>query len=202
MIYIQHRVNLPGDLERLDPSLGVEIDLRSQVDEPGKLHLSHDPWSRGADFEEWLLQFRNSGLKGPIILNTKEDGLEQVIMDRLQAAGLTNWFFLDTALPTLRRQALVLGRNCFAVRLSSVEPWESVAAFAGKVDWVWVDCFDGVPMPVEQVRQAASAFRVCLVSPELQGCPLDKLPEFQSLLPCASAICTKNPAAWRQLAEG
>ena len=40
------------------------------------LHLSHDPWVKGEDFESWLRVFRDKGQSGVLILNTKEDGLE------------------------------------------------------------------------------------------------------------------------------
>ena len=101
-VFIKHRANKIIDLEGVLPEWGVEIDLRCvSVDAPGCLHLSHDPWVRGEDFSAWIDAFLEKKIKGPIILNTKEDGLEQTCINILNEAGIQNFFFLDTTFPTL-----------------------------------------------------------------------------------------------------
>ncbi len=64
-----------------------------------------------------------------------------------------------------------------------------------------MDCFDGEPLPVEIVRDASEGFRVCLVSPELQGAPREAIPRFADLLPFADAVCTRHPEDWGRLPE-
>jgi hypothetical protein len=110
-IFIRHRVNAIADLSRVDPAWGVEIDLRSDVAAPGNIHLSHDPWKRGDDFGPWLDEFKKRGITGPIILNTKEDGLEETLIGAMKQAGIESFFFLDTALPTLVRWTIGNGER-------------------------------------------------------------------------------------------
>jgi hypothetical protein len=199
VLYFRHRVNEAAALAGLDPSWGAEIDLRSDLGAPGHLHLSHDPWRRGEPFEVWLRSFRARGLRGPAILNTKEDGLEERALELCRQEGVANLLFLDTALPTLIKW---IGRGegeRFFVRVSRDEPVEAARAFRGKVRWAWVDCFDGDPMPAAEVAKLAPDFRICLVSPELQGRSLDEVARFGELFALAQGVCTKDPARWRAL---
>ena len=71
-----HRVNTISALEKVEPSYGVEIDLRTKG---GNLILSHDPFAEGELFSEWLKYWRGQSL----ILNVKEDALENSILQYL-----------------------------------------------------------------------------------------------------------------------
>lgn len=194
--FIRHRINTASELLKVDPAHGVEIDIRSDVDQPGRLHLSHDPWQKGEDFEHWLSVYATRRHAGPIAVNTKEDLLEDAVLEALRRFKVTSFFFVDTPLPTLVRRCWQQNEPHFAVRLSLVEKSDQVSAFEGKADWVWVDCFDRKPVGVEEVERLAGKFKICLVSPELHGgCALDIEP-FRSLLPYADAICTKDPSQW------
>jgi hypothetical protein len=75
MIYIQHRINTLEQLEDLNPEFGAEIDLRSDP-MSGELYLHHDAFVKGVSFSDWIALFAKRGIRGPLILNTKEDGLE------------------------------------------------------------------------------------------------------------------------------
>lgn len=197
MQFIRHRINRIRELEELDLQYGAEIDLRSDVGTSGQLHLSHDPWVRGDDFEAWLALYAERGIAGPLILNTKEDGLEERIFAMLAKAKIDNFFFLDTALPTLVKWMAVGKGASFAVRCSAFEPPDAALKLAGEArPWAWVDCFGGEPLPVEAVRRLLPRFRICLVSPELQGQPLSRIDEFLTLGSLAEAICTKQPGEW------
>jgi hypothetical protein len=194
--FLRHRVNRIADLDGLDPSWGAEIDLRSDPCRPGAIHLSHDPWTSGDDFAAWAVRAVARGLAGPVLLNTKEDGLEARALEIAAAAGLRDVCFLDTALPTLVQWTLVCGDPRFAVRLSVHEPLAALAPFRGRAAWAWVDCFDAQPLSAAVVAAARADFRVCLVSPELQGGGVGDLDRFAALWPLADAVCTKDPAAW------
>jgi len=194
-------MNQVEDLESVDSSHGVEIDLRSVVDVQDCIHLSHDAWVIGDDFEVWLDRFQELDIKGPIILNTKEDGLEERVIRMLGSRGIDNWFFLDTTIPTLVEWSLNRGEDRFALRLSRYEPDACLSSFRGKVRWIWVDCFAGTPVPAENLAEAAEGFKVCLVSPELQGSRSGAVDAFADLLPGADAICTKDPQAWNRLID-
>lgn len=194
---VLHRVNTLDQLNHLSPGWGAEIDLRSDVSSPGKLHLSHDPWSKGQDFEPWLKIFAQ-GQRGPLILNTKEDGLESRCLELLNQFGIQNYFFLDTALPTLVKQTHSIKNPNFAVRFSQWEPEAQLEKFVGLAKWVWIDCFDGVlRLPLSE--GLLSRFQVCLVSPELQGFPKEKISEFNQRLAGRNYfVCTKFPELWNQ----
>ena len=189
--FVLHRCNTKSSLSQVQPDWGVEIDLRSDLAKSKSLHLSHEPWEKGEDFDEWLEEFRRKKIAGPIILNTKEDGLEKAILEKIQAHGITNYFFLDTALPTLVKWTTQ--NNNFAVRLSAYEPEEFVQKFKGRCDWVWVECFEKKPISEDVIQKIHNDFKICLVSPELQGGDESDLKKFSSLLNLnPELICTKK----------
>jgi hypothetical protein len=197
-LYIKHRVNILSELKKVENSWGVEIDLRSDVRRPGHLHLSHDPWFQGPDFEVWLKQFKKQQIRGPIILNTKEDGLERSVLALMRKYQIEKYFFLDTAFPTLIRWSLLNRNKNFALRMSKYESRLSLNPFIGKVSWVWVDCFGGKPVSKNEINKLSSKFKVCLVSPELQGQPVFAIKKFMSLKGLCDAICTKRPDLWEK----
>lgn len=200
MLYIQHRVNRTEDLENLqDLNLGVEIDLRSDVANVGSIHLSHDPWSRGVDFESWLKVWVRKGFGGPLILNTKEDGLEAKALEQLKLKKVENFFFLDTTQPTLVKWTCQKNEKRFAVRLSRYEPVEFALKFVDKAEWAWIDCFDTNPLDASMLKPLHGKLKLCMVSPELQGGSETDFGRFKSIASQCDAICTKNAAAWSSL---
>ncbi|MCB0370056.1 MAG: hypothetical protein KDD45_11690, partial [Bdellovibrionales bacterium] len=170
MQYIAHRINWLNDLKRLPEGMGAEIDLRSWGEE---IHMDHDAFKKGESFSdflrEWVVKKR-----GTLILNMKEDGLENGVMESLHRFGIEDYFFLDLPFPTVVRMALNEEISSLAVRVSEFEPLELALNLKGKIDWVWVDCFSGEP-PSEELLRALSGFKICLVSPELQKYPLQQI---------------------------
>ncbi|MCX6131990.1 MAG: hypothetical protein NTX25_23405 [Proteobacteria bacterium] len=197
MIIVEHRINTIEQLLNIDPLHGAEIDLRSDPNS-GRIYLHHDPFSPGESLEDWLNVFAERKVAGPLILNTKEDGLEERVLFALHQREIENFFFLDTCLPTLVKWTARESR--FACRLSAYEPVESALPFIGKADWLWVDCFAGCPLPFETLNKICSYFKVCLVSPELHGI-LQMAPEFLRLRNLADAVCTKSPSQWEAASE-
>ena len=190
---IRHRVNQIEKLNEHNTTWGAEIDLRSDVTRPKKIHLSHDAWVKGDDFEQWLDLFDQKKIQGTLILNTKEDGLEERCLELLASRLLTNFFFLDTTIPTLVR----LGkkhRNHFAVRYSSYENLGLCLSLREHAAWAWVDCFNRQPVTFEEVvNLKQGGFKICLVSPELQGGTEAEKANFADLITVSDAICTKFP---------
>jgi hypothetical protein len=90
------------------------------------------------------------------------------------------------------------GERRFAVRYSEYEPIESVLAWRGLANWVWVDCFSRYPAEPKAWTRIASAFRICLVSPELQGHDAETAAEMRSGVAGLAfhAVCTKAPQLW------
>ena len=92
MIIIKHRVNNLESLKKTPNKYGVEIDLRS---ENKKIFLSHDPFTKGPLFENWLKNFNHK----IIVLNVKEEGLEVKILDLLKKKKLIISFFMIRHFP-------------------------------------------------------------------------------------------------------
>ncbi|QEL20184.1 phosphatidylinositol-specific phospholipase C/glycerophosphodiester phosphodiesterase family protein [Limnoglobus roseus] len=192
MNYIAHRVNTAAQLRTVPSEYGLEIDLRDRGE---RLILQHDPFGDGEDFETWLNDYRH----GTIILNVKSERIELRILDVLKQRGITDYFFLDCSFPMIR----LLNRNGerkIAVRFSEYEPIEGCLALAGQVDWVWVDCFTRMPLDPASYAKLKASFKLCAVSPELQGRPVETIADYaRELAPFPmDAICTKRPDLWRQ----
>jgi len=190
-----HRVNTISALEKIDPAYGVEIDLRSKN---GSLILAHDPFVEGELFSEWLKYWRGQSL----ILNVKEDALENSILGHLSQYGASDFFFLDQSYPSIRR-TINMGVTKVATRVSDFEDLET--SLKSGSDWVWLDSFSG---DWEYLKEAVPALSkngqsTCLVSPELQR--VDSARELKTLQEMIevnsleiSSVCTKVPRNWEK----
>ena len=196
MKFISHRRNTIEELQATPREYGVEVDIRS---DHGQLVIHHDPFAKGDDFEDWLKHYQH----GTLILNVKEEGLEARLIDLMKQYKIEDYFFLDQSFPFLIKWSK-LGEHHCAVRVSEFESIETALSLAGKIDWVWVDCFTKFPLAgIDAKRLQDAGFKLCLVSPELQGRPADSaIPELAKLLNerhiTADAICTKNPELWKE----
>lgn len=93
------------------------------------------------------------------------------------------------------------GERNVAVRFSEYEPVEAALRLAGRVNWVWADCFTQCPFDEASHRALKQHFKLCVVSPELHGRPIASITDFAAALKPyeVDAICTKVPEVWRQL---
>lgn len=192
---ILHRVNTKKDLLRTSSEFGVEVDIRSN---DGELYIHHDPFLNGENFEDWLKSYNHAIL----ILNVKEEGLESRLIALMQKYGVDDYFFLDQSFPFLVRTAAKGEKRC-AIRVSEFENIETAMTLAGKIDWVWVDCFTRFPLTNEEARhlQVDGGFKLCFVSPELQGrTSLDGIKKYREAIKSlgikGDAVCTKHPDLW------
>ena len=196
MIQIAHRRNTKALLQDTPTSLGVEVDIRSHGSD---LVIHHDPFVNDApSFEAWLMGYRHKTL----ILNVKEEGLEDRLLMLMQQHGIEDFFFLDQSFPFLVRTSARGERRC-AVRVSEFETVDTALTLAGRIDWVWVDCFTRFPLDRREAERLRDAgLRLCLVSPELQGrTDPAEIAAMRSLIECENiqpdAVCTKTPELWR-----
>jgi len=195
MKLIAHRRNTLAELRATPIAYGVEVDIRSVAE---RLVIHHDPFVDGEDFIAWLAHYRH----GTLILNVKEEGLEQRLLNLMAEQGIEDFFFLDQSFPYLVKTARQGERRC-AVRVSEFESIETALTLAGMIDWVWVDCFSRFPLSgAEAAKLKALGFQLCLVSPELQGRNGAKeIPEMRTLLNQEGinpdAVCTKLPELWQ-----
>lgn len=194
MHIIMHRRNAIEELRATSPEYGVEVDIRSKGDE---LIIHHDPFQEGDRFADWIECYRH----GVLILNVKEEGLEQRLLAEMAAHGVKDFFFLDQSFPFLLKTARTGERRC-AVRFSEYESIDTVLSVAPLIDWLWIDCFSRLPLTRETVAAIKqSGLRTCLVSPELQGRWEEEEVarmrlQMADLAFLPTAVCTKKPALW------
>ncbi len=188
MQYIAHRINELENLRQLPEKFGAEIDLRDRGE---RLILQHDPFKDGEDAEPFFAAYRH----GTLILNVKSERIEHRVLELMRKYQIENFFFLDSSIPmivNLSRQ----GEKRMAVRYSEYETLDTVLKFAGLVDWVWIDCFTKLFLPRPELQRLKEAgFKVCLVSPELQGRPEDIQMYKQQIARedlVLDAVCTKR----------
>ncbi len=191
MLYIAHRINTVDQLRNVPPEYGVELDLR---DRGARLILQHDPFGDGEDFEAYLAHYRHRLL----ILNVKSERIEPRVLELVRRHGIRDYFFLDCSFPMIR-QLVAQGERRIAMRFSEFEPVEVALALAGQVEWVWVDCFTRMPLDPASYARLRRHFKLCAVSPELQGRPLDTIADYaRQLAPYpVDAVCTKRPDLWQ-----
>ncbi len=190
MIKIAHRINTVEQLSQVSPEYGIELDLRYEGE---NLIMHHDPFVTGELFEDLLKAYKHRF----IILNVKTEGIEAEVLRLLEKYQIENYFFLDLSLPYLIKY-MRKGEKNIAVRFSEYEPIEFVMSFKDKVEWVWVDCFTKLPLDDHSYELLKKHFKICLVSPELQGHSLERIQEFKAQLADKpiDAVCTKKPDLW------
>lgn len=170
-------------------NFGAEIDLRDTPD--GRLYLEHDPFTPGEDFEEYIRHYRH----GILILNVKSERIEERVLEIIKAAGVKEYFFLDSSFPMIYLLSQK-GVSDIAVRFSEFEGLDTIRAMAGKVRWIWADCFTKCVLTPENYSELKSlGYKICIVSPELQGRPedIEKHAEYlrqNNMIP--DAVCTKR----------
>jgi hypothetical protein len=211
MKIVQHRVNDLEKLRKTHTNFGCEIDLRNHG---ADIHVTHDPFKEdGPLLEEWLQYFDHEFL----ILNVKEEGLEEQLFELMANNGINDYFILDETIPYIQKYAL-LGKSGFALRVSEIEANESAILLQSwlksrgrSVDWIWADTFSGEPLEAEVYKKLQdSGFKICQVSPELHH--LEGQSQWQGLVDKFSErlvsqgihldmICTKMPDYWKLFAS-
>ena len=189
--FIAHRVNTLAELKARPPAYGVELDLRDDL--TGRIYIQHNPFEDGEDFEPYAAEYASSH-RGTMILNVKSERIEHRILEIIKKYGIKRYFFLDSTFPMIKLLSDMGERN-IAVRYSEYEGMDTVRAMAGKINWVWVDTFTRLPLDRKSFDEMKSfGYRLCLVSPELQG-QGEKIPVYKRQLSEAGiafdAICTK-----------
>lgn len=164
MIIVIHRVNTISALQKIPAQYGVEIDLRA---DGGRIILNHEPFEGGDDFEEYLKSYHHRLM----VLNIKEAGIEQAVLDLVKKYDVKNYFLLDVEFPYIYRAARQ-GVRAIAMRYSEDESLETALKYKGIVDWLWIDTNTKLPLTAEVISKIKD-FKICLVCPERWGRPED-----------------------------
>lgn len=189
ILIIEHRINTIKQLKRVSTNRGVEIDIR---DYNGELVLTHNALTFGEKLSDFLQHYHHEF----IIFNVKCAGLESGILELSKKYDINDFFFLDVENPCLVNFARK-GMRKVAVRFSDFEPIEFAMSFAGKIDWVWVDCFEKIP-DKNDFERLSKHFKLCLVSPEMQGHSQKWITDFRKQGIQIDAVCTDLPEIWEK----
>lgn len=198
MLYICHRINTMAELERVPDEYGVEVDLRDDLE--GNIYIEHNPFTKGENFEEYLKRYSSDK---EMILNIKSERIEYAVLELMDKYQISSYFFLDSSFPMIFALSK-LGNSHMAVRFSEYEGMDLLENMAGKVEWVWVDCFTKMPLTLKNYKKIKQlGYKICIVSPELQGQPekIETYAEYlkrEKLIP--DAVCTKqyNIELWKK----
>ena len=195
MEIIAHRINTINKLKNLNINLGVEVEIRSNEK---NLIICHDPFSDYINLKAWLPFYKH----GTLILNVKENGLEEELLKTMHIFKNENFFILDQSLPYLVSTIESGERRC-AVRLSEYESINTVLSLKDKLNWVWIDFFTKFPIDIEIYKILKKHnFKLCIVSPELQGHTNSKCLDLKNYIKSNEmyfdAVCTKNVKFWEE----
>jgi len=214
MRIVQHRINDVNELRAIEPDIGCEIDIRSDIE---GLYLMHDPpyYSDNSfnrvSLEEWLGKFNDRGL---LILNVKEEGLHQEIKRLIKKYRVSEYFILDESFPYIYKNYSKYGLE-YAIRVSEFESVNTVIKFNSYLQehskiscWCWIDTFTLEPLPVREYKRLTDlGIKICIVSPELQmerfslQEKYEKLSFFKNFFKenkiSIDAVCTKFVDDWR-----
>ena len=158
MILINHRVNSISKLLKTSVEFGVEADLRS---EDKKIYLHHDPFKKGESFEKWIKYYRHKIL----ILNVKEEGLEDMIIKILKKNKIKNFFFHDQTFSTLLKNMF---KTRVSIRFSEYEDLKKKNYLFKKIRWLWLDNFNHIELSKKLYTYLKNKkVKICMVSPEL-----------------------------------
>ncbi len=196
MLKIQHRVNSLKKLKDLNKNFGVEIDIRSFNK---KLILNHEPFKKSVLLNEYLEKFNHKFL----ILNVKEEGIENLILNYLKKFKIKNYFLLDVTVPKIFEFVKKKKKSNLCLRISKFENLSNLNFFYKKINWVWVDTFDNkIPLNFNDLKYYSKRFKLCLVSPELIKSNNISLSKFiksnRYKLNFFSAVCSKKNNTWEK----
>jgi len=181
---IAHRINTLEDLRRVPAHLGIEFDVREGILAPV---VTHDPWTASVPLSTFLGACHHAFY----IVNIKSEGIELEVLRQLRLRNIEHFFLLDCSFPMLVRLS-AQGERRLAVRVSEYESIETARSLMGRVDWIWLDCFTRLPLRAQTCDALRDeGFKLCLVSPELQGQPEKRETYWEILGGHVDAVCTK-----------
>ena len=131
MIIIKHRVNQSKHLSNINKYFGVEVDLRSNKKD---IYLHHDPFKKGEIFSKWIKNFNHKIL----VLNVKEEGLENRVLKILKKNKIKSFFFHDQTFSSLIKN---MKKTKVSIRYSEYEDLKKTNFLFKNIKWLWIDNF-------------------------------------------------------------
>ncbi len=201
MYFYSHRINSLDQLNNVDKSFGVEIDIR---DYKSDLILSHDPFQKKIIYLEEYLPFLG-GRK--IIANIKSERIEEKFVEmKNKLAPDSEYFFLDSSFSMISNFGSIYN---FASRFSEFESLDtSINLLTNSlINWIWIDTFTSFPISRENINKINSLqVKKCFTSPDLLGRE-SQIPVYAKLIQDFNlkldAICCKNEniSLWKRIID-
>ena len=164
MEIIAHRINSIKKLKKVPNKFGVEIDLRAYK---SKIILNHEPFKSGDTLDNFLKYYNH----GTLILNIKEDGIEDEVIQKVKRAKIKSYFLLDVEFPYIFKSLKNKQKN-IAIRFSEIEAIETSRLLHKNFKWLWIDTVTKLPINKQNLN-IVKKFKSCLVCPERWGRPLE-----------------------------
>jgi hypothetical protein len=108
---------------------------------------------------------------GTLILNVKESGIENEVINIVKKFKIKRFYLLDVEMPLICKNSKKINKH-FSIRYSEYEPIDTLKKFTNNVGWVWIDTFQTLPIN-KKVSRVLKKFKSCLVCPERWGRPKD-----------------------------
>ena len=162
MEIIVHRVNSINKLKKIPKTFGAEIDLRAYK---SKIILNHEPFKSGDTLDDFLKNYNH----GTLILNIKEDGIENEVIKKVNKAKIRSFFLLDVEFPYIFK-SLKNNQKNIAIRFSEKEPIQIAKLVEKKFKWLWIDTVTKLPINKNNL-EVIKRYNSCIVCPERWGRP-------------------------------
>lgn len=160
MEIIIHRVNKLSLLKKIPFNFGLEVDLRTYKSE---IILNHEPFKNGLKFSDFLENYNHQTL----ILNIKESGIEDLVLEQIRKFKIKKYFFLDLEFPYIYKCKIKHFKN-IAIRYSELEPIENAKILKNNFKWIWIDTFTKLPVNKKNINFFKN-YKTCIVCPERWG---------------------------------
>ena len=157
MEIIIHRINSIKKLKKIPNNFGIEIDLRTYK---SKIILNHEPFKDGDTLENFLRYYNH----GTLVLNIKDNGIEDKVIKQVMKAKIKSFFLLDVEFPYIFKSIKNKQKN-IAIRFSEKEPIESAKLFQNNFKWLWIDTLTKLPLDKNNIKVIKN-FKSCVVCPE------------------------------------
>lgn len=195
MEIIIHRINTIKKLKKIPKIFGAEIDLRVYK---SKIILNHEPFKSGDTLDNFLKHYKH----GTLILNIKEDGIEDKVIKKVKKAKIKSYFLLDVEFPYIFKCLKKRQKN-IAIRFSENETIQTAKLFRNKFKWLWIDTVTKLPLSKKNIKIIKN-FKSCLVCPERWGRPnqienYKKKLKSLKFLPNAVMTSEKYANRWKNL---
>ena len=163
-IYIAHRQNTKKNLLEIKKNdfHGIEIDLRT---DSRKIIIAHDPFKGGLDFIKNIKLFKNYFL----IIDIKSTGISKKIYKILIKKKM-KFLFLNLISQEFVEMIKLGYSNHLFLRFSLYEKFDLNNKILKKINWIWFDFFNNVPISKNQYKYIKRhKKKICITFPDLLG---------------------------------